>query len=264
MGLLRELFRRWRLYQQLPRHWRWRPDTIDRTLLRHVLLENEYQLPRRFASDDVLLDVGGHIGSFTLAVLRRGAGRVVCYEPDSDNFQLLTHNLAPFGSQVELHQAAVWHERPAVPLALHNPLQARNTGANQLCRATARQGVPVVVFDELIDRLTVHRRLRLVKLDCEGAEWPLLLTSRRLDRIEQLCGEYHLGSLSEVFAVPGVPSFSTDLLAEHLRQQGFEVRLYPHERAAIASGLFFATRLSRKPAERTLADRIAFAPICSC
>ena len=56
-------------------------------------------------------------------------------------------------------------------------------------------GEPVakVAFDEIVDRVTNHgeRRVRLLKLDCEGAEWPILLTSQRLDLIDEICGEFH-------------------------------------------------------------------------
>jgi len=32
---------------------------------------------------------------------------------------------------------------------------------------------------------------QLIKLDCEGAEWPGLMTSRRLGELPELLGEYH-------------------------------------------------------------------------
>src|SRR5262245_11121336 len=189
MGLLRELYRRCLVWRHRPRHWRLRPDTIDRRIFRHVVIDNEYRLPERFGADDVLLDVGAHIGSFALAALRRGAGRVYCCEPDRDNFRLLEHNLSPYQPRVRLLAGAVWRsDQPAAALGLHNPIDPRNTGA---CRLTeGGDSTAAFAFDDLVDRLTVGgRRLRLVKLDCEGAEWPILLTSRRLGRIEAFCGE---------------------------------------------------------------------------
>jgi hypothetical protein len=33
--------------------------------------------------------------------------------------------------------------------------------------------------------------VRLLKMDCEGSEWPLLYTSSELDRVQAVCGEYH-------------------------------------------------------------------------
>lgn len=244
MGLLRELYRRCLIARHRPRHWQLRPGTIDRRIFRTVVVDNEYRLPPRLAAEDVLLDIGAHTGSFALAALRRGAGRVVCCEPDADNFRLLEANLRPHADRVRLHHAAVWRTgADPAGLALHNPLDARNTGACQLTREAGAAAVATVALDELIDQLTADgRRLRLLKLDCEGAEWPLLLTCRRLDRVEALCGEYHLGPLPELFAVAGAAPFTPQLLVSHLGRQGFQTDVQPLGRDGAPVGLFFARR----------------------
>src|SRR5437870_3594985 len=107
MGLLRELCRRARAAWHLPRWWRLRPGTLDRRIFLSVVAEDEYRLPR-FSPADTVLDLGAHTGSFALAALRRGAGLVVCCEPDPANFLLLRHNLAPFGARVRLLPCAAW------------------------------------------------------------------------------------------------------------------------------------------------------------
>lgn len=244
MGLLNRLYRRFLLARHLPRHWQLRPGTIDRRVFRLVVIENEYQLPAHFAPDDVVLDVGGHIGSFTLAVLERGAGLVHCCEPDAENFRVLSHHLAPFGERVNLHHAAVWRsDDPEPSLALHNPFDPRNTAAGRVCSPESGARIQAIPFDDLIDRVTSDgRRVRLVKLDCEGAEWPILLTSRRLDRIETLCGEYHLGTLGNLYRVGDQTAFQPEQLVECLEQQGFRVRLEPFTFAPFPAGLFFAER----------------------
>jgi FkbM family methyltransferase len=247
MGLLRELYRRYLVARHLPRHWRLRPGTLDRRIVRHVLIDNEYRLPERFGPDDIILDVGGHIGSFALAALRRGAGVVYSFEPDEDNFRLLEHNLAPYAGRVRLRRAAVWRSGgPPAALALRNPLDGRNTGAGQV---TEDGGSPIetIAFDDLLDEVTAGgRRVRLVKLDCEGAEWPILLTSRRLDRIDALCGEYHLGPLPELFRVAG-RELSVEVLLGALAEAGFAARAEPLPPLPHPCGLFFARR-DRAPA----------------
>ncbi len=107
MGLLRELYRRFRIACHKPGHWQLRPDTFDRRIFRNVIVENEYRLPSRFEPTDVILDVGGHIGTFSHAVLARGAGQVYCCEPDADNFRVLCHNLAPYGARAQVMRCAV-------------------------------------------------------------------------------------------------------------------------------------------------------------
>lgn len=244
MGVLTEIRRRFQLLCHRPRHWRLRPGTIDRRLFREVVIQNQYRLPRRFRRTDVVLDVGGHVGSFAYAVLRRGAGSVWCCEASATNLRLLQHNLYPYRDRVRLLYGAVWRSDATVAhLGLHNPDTAANTGAIQVTDAPATRRVPVVPFDELIDRATDGgaRRVRLLKLDCEASEWPILLTSRRLDRIDALCGEYHVVPAAGPFAVAGYEEYSPELLERHLGAHGFRVRTVPEPRQA-GLGLFFAER----------------------
>jgi FkbM family methyltransferase len=245
MGLLTEVRRRFQLFRHKPRHWRLRPDTIDRRLFREVVVQNQYRLPRRFRREDVVIDVGGHVGSFAYAVLRRGAGAVWCCEPGATNFRLLQHNLFPYRDRARLLYGAVWRSDSDVThLGLHNPQLEANTGATQVTDGPANRRVPAVPFDELIDRATEGgaRRVRLLKLDCEASEWPILLTSRRLDRVDAICGEYHVVPAAGVFAVAGYEEYTPALLQRYLGGQGFRVQTFPEPRQAGQLGLFFAQR----------------------
>lgn len=233
MGLLRDLYRRFLLARHLPAHWRLRPGTLDARLFRHVAIDDEYRLPRRFAPDDVVLDVGAHTGSFALAALRRGAGRVICCEPEPDNADLLTANLAPF-ARAEVRRVAVWDSGGALRLA--HSADRRNTGAAQV--AACGVEVESVAFDDLVAEAG---RVRLVKLDCEGAEWPILLGSRRWADVEAVCGEYHLPPLIEPPA--GLPGPTTDLLVATLERHGFRVELAAAPGSRLPLGLFFGQRV---------------------
>ena len=48
-------------------------------------------------------------------------------------------------------------------------------------------------FDAVVDDVSMKgaRRVNLLKIDCEGAEFPILLTSNRLAAIDRIVGEYH-------------------------------------------------------------------------
>jgi FkbM family methyltransferase len=244
MGLLRDLYRRFRLACHKPGHWRLRPRSFDRRAFRDVVLDNEYELPARFGPGDVLLDVGAHVGSFAFAALKRGAGLVYCCEPDPGNFLQLEHNLRPWSDRVRLIPRAVWRsDRDAAVLSLHNPHRAGNTGAYRLTPETVSPPVSVLAFDELVAAATEGgKRIRLLKIDCEGAEWPILLTARTLDRIDAVCGEYHLGDYPEAFHVAGVPEFTPEVLRRRLAEQGFVVQVRPNTRSPDPIGNFLARR----------------------
>jgi FkbM family methyltransferase len=243
MGPLRKLCRRLALAWHRPRHWRFRPGTFDRRAFRDVVVENEYRLPRRLPPGAVVVDVGANVGTFALAALRRGAGVVHCFEPDLDNFRQLRENLRPLGDRARLHRCALWRSDVRVPaLALCNPDRAANTGAIRVAAAATDRGAPARAFDEVIAELSADGRPILVKLDCEGAEWPILFTSRLLERALAVFGEYHLGELPPAFHVAGAPVYTPEALVACLRGHGLTAEVVPHPKAPLRLGHFFARR----------------------
>ncbi len=249
MSVLTEWYRRLYFHWRTPPGWILRPGTIDRRIFRTVVLENEYELPERFDAQDVIVDVGAHIGWFAYAALRRQAGQVYCYEADPDNFHVLQRNLRRFARRVQAVHAAVWRsDEPVDRLGLRNPCDPRNTGAGRVEDGATGPTVPACRFDDLVTEIVTRhgRPVRLVKLDCEGAEWPILLTSRQLGQVETLCGEYHLGGLPDAYAVAGFPALTPQVLVDFLTSRGFSVRIESN-RAHPQFGLFFATAKERSP-----------------
>jgi FkbM family methyltransferase len=258
--------------------WTFRNGTLDRAIFNGVVVFNEYQLPSGFASDDVVIDVGAHIGSFAEAVLSRGCADVYCIEPDPSNFAIAAANLRPYidNGRARLVRAAVWRSDQnsdelyldgyhAFPRSYPGMEGITNTGSGSVIWG---RGEPVakVAFDEIVDLVTNNgrKRVRLLKLDCEGAEWPILLTSQRLDRITEICGEFHEigGTFPEIgedrpanaprFALANVARFTIDVLVRHLTDAGFTVTYRRHRRptgALEGLGLFFATREPPSPAQ---------------
>ena len=237
-----------------------------------VVALDEYRLPARFAPDDVVVDVGAHIGSFAYAVVMRGARHVWSIEPDPANCALATEHLRPYIDRgyVRLMQHAVWRSDPnddELRFDGYHPFPQSFKGMEGIINTAdgsvvwgVGQPVSKIAFDEVVDLVTNRgeRRVRLLKLDCEGAEWPILLTSRRLHLIDEVVGEFHeiggpfleIGedrpSKTHVFHSDLVASFTVDELVGCLRDAGFCVTYSRHRRpdgALEGLGFFFATRL---------------------
>jgi FkbM family methyltransferase len=60
-----------------------------------------------------LVDVGANMGLFSrqLLIALPAISKVFCYEPEHENFDCLSHNLAPFADKVEMIEAAVTKSR---------------------------------------------------------------------------------------------------------------------------------------------------------
>jgi FkbM family methyltransferase len=248
-----------------------RPHSIDHGIYFLVVHANEYRLPDRFERDDVIVDVGAHIGAFTWAALQRGSRRVHAIEPGAENVGLASEHLRPFieRGEVTLVHGAAWrsddnddvlrfegHPRFRGFPGLEGVV---NTGGASVCWSREGEPVPKIAFDPLILEATDggRRRVRLLKLDCEGAEWPILLTSRTLHLVDEICGEFHEigGEFLEIdqaadprgpiFRFDGIERFTTDVLRRRLAEAGFEVIFSRHQRPTGETeglGHFFATR----------------------
>ena len=145
------------------------------------------------------VDIGANVGAFTLWLRETYPGlRGICYEPDPEAFSYLERNLK--GSEIRARNAAVAERSGAAVLSRPSPCGGTSSLGIQEERLRGSDvRVPVVAFDEVMER--VEEPVSLVKLDCEGSEWPILLTSQMLHLVDSLCGEYHLGAYAEPFTV---------------------------------------------------------------
>jgi FkbM family methyltransferase len=162
-------------------------DDYDREVVREVIDEDQY---RRWGDIEIrsgttVLDLGAHLGSFSLLALKHGA-RVVAVEPNEGNYQLLERNTQ--GLPITRLNVAVADGQPVHLLV--------DAGRNELHKLveTAQANtvkVPSVTLDSLIDQ---YGPIDLLKMDIEGAEYPVLFTAKRLEAVRQITLEWHYGS----------------------------------------------------------------------
>lgn len=218
---------------------RLRSGTNDAWVWRSVVEGNEYFVPETFSPEDLIIDVGMHIGSFSYLVSKRGAGRVYAFEADSQNYCLGRANLESFGRRVIAVHGAVCRSDMRLKHLFFSGYETFkngviNTGGGNVL--SPKQGKPVraISFDSIVDSIIQrgYNRIRLVKLDCEGSEYAILMTSKRLHMIDEIVGEYHEVNCDNNYrAVPAgrrngqTLSLGGDTLANHLAKSGFAVRL---------------------------------------
>jgi FkbM family methyltransferase len=220
------------------REWSW-----DRLIVDNVLQGEYGALDVR---GKVVVDVGAHIGAFSLLAAAQGARRVLAFEPGEENYRLLAINAASCVA-IEPHHAAVWRsDRDVACVAWRPSLNACNTGAGSVVEGRTIAGAPfaegerhdvaAVALDAIIERAG---SVGLLKVDAEGSEYPILATSRSLDRVEAIVGEWHeIGGLDPSMEIHGLAAWTGDALMDVLEDRGFTVETKAHG----AVGLFRATR----------------------
>lgn len=202
-----------------------RDGTQDEQIWMENRVWNVYRLPERMDGWRVL-DVGAHAGFFALECLRRGAELVVCVEPFPANAEALRKNLGLWQGKTRVIEKAICHpgiDKAGVRGSLRGP---EFTGEAHVVSPGDGYPVDATSLDLLIDEFG---RIDLLKFDCEGCEYPAILTAERLADVPRIVGEWHS------LGCAGVP----DRLREKMAACGFSV-----EMTGLSGGLggFFADR----------------------
>jgi FkbM family methyltransferase len=156
----------------------------DIQTVRAVWFQGTYRLPYDLPGDrGTLVDLGANIGLASVYLGRRyGFERLVAVEPLPENAELARLNLAINDISAEVVQAAV------APQAGQTTFVRANNHNSGLV-APQDGGLPVVLVT--VDEIAPEP-IRLVKLDIEGGEGPLLTANTAwLDRTTGLIVEFH-------------------------------------------------------------------------
>lgn len=204
-----------------PRARRW-----DEEVVRPILEGDEYELePLRAAGHHprTVLDVGAHIGAFTLKVKRFWPrAQVIAAEPDPESAALLARNVGALGGvsiypgallgrpgarQAHLRQGGANDDRNAAASRLPEVIEPL-AGDRAVPPATA-----LVEACDVVDLLARHGdpEIDLLKLDCEGAEAEILerlAAADRMRRIGWVRGEWHF--------LPNLPRLAAALAPTHV------------------------------------------------
>jgi FkbM family methyltransferase len=180
--------------------------SFDDVWLRNVYYP--YQ-PRR---DDVVIDVGAHMGFFTLKIVREVA-RVVAVEPDPTNFKFLAYNTISNGLERKVtlmnlslgdHEGSIFLDRGGYGFGRSRTV-ANDTG----------YAVKLKTLDNIVKAIGV-RHVELIKIDTEGNELEVLKGAEETLEVYQpdiLLASYHFYR-------------EWTILADYLKDHGYNVLWY--------------------------------------
>jgi FkbM family methyltransferase len=174
----------------------------------------------------------------------RGARDIVCYEPEPGNYVQLRENVGNLAPHVRTCEAAVWRSDRQDDWLRYVPSEVvERTGGGHVF-GEAGKPVATVPFDLAVATAAVKTgRVDLVKLDCEGSEWPILLTSKSLSLVRSIIGEFHeIGgpnmdkvttqqthprTIPACARVGGYEAFTLEVLGRFLARHGFTTEAMP-------------------------------------
>jgi FkbM family methyltransferase len=194
-----------------------------------VYVDGDYAIPGfDWSGARNIVDIGAHIGSFTVWAARKSASaRVLAVEPNPETFQRLRDNIVRNGldSRVTALAAAVGPEPGTSSLELVD----HSLGTRLARRSGPADGPTVVVqtLDQLLDA-TGMDSIDFLKIDCEGLEYDVIdqVDPAILMRVKALACEFH-----------PEPGRDVQLLDRRLGRAGFRV-----QRPDAPIGVLWATR----------------------
>ncbi len=137
---------------------------------------------------EVLVDIGANIGYFTLLMAKFSGptGKIFSFEPEDKNFEILKKNV-----EVNNYQNIVLEKKG---VSDHNGinkffLSSKNTGMHSLqkIRDDSREvKIDVIKLDDYFSTLDLVKKISLIKIDVEGAEFQVLNGMRTILKNENL------------------------------------------------------------------------------
>ena len=164
------------------------------------------------------MDIGGHIGAFAVsAALRAANGKIYAFEPFAGNYAFLKKNieLNNLKNVIPLNIAVASDSKGRTLF-----LAKMNSSAHSLTKKSGNfVKVPSISLEQFFRERNIEK-CDFLKMDCEGAEYDILLSTggETLRKIKQINMEYHLPS----FFGAGSPDLFPKLIS-HLKNAGFEV-----------------------------------------
>lgn len=187
--------------------------TNDQYVLDKVFYNNFYRL-KVLPENAIVVDVGAHVGYFTVASILKGASKVYAFEALSANFRYLAKNTEFFADKVQLNKSAVLFQNSLLTLAQPTFTEEGkffdfNNIEIEPSKDVPSETVPSFTLDSALSTIE-DDKIDLLKINLGNNEMEILNNSSKLDRVQNICGEMYNADTTVIHET-----------IEHLKEQGF-------------------------------------------
>lgn len=226
----------------------YRPASLDKMVLWEQWRWKDYR-GLDIHEGDIVIDLGGHIGTSTLnyAHYVGPRGRVYSIEAMPDNFAILKRNIERNHlDNVEAFHLAIVGDPAIESIELNtNPY---NTGGHSVLALSTGEGArsvtPAMTLEAFVERERIPR-IDILQMDIEGAEFEIFLRTdpALIASIPQIMFEYHDG-----------PGRDHRVLVDLLTGLGFELEEYVNfvsKALRLDTGILYARKPSSSDSRKT-------------
>lgn len=148
--------------------------------VKEIFIDEYYKI--RLKPNSYIIDCGANIG-LSVIYLKRAFpdSKIIAFEPDEKNFELLNYNINAFGfKNVEIRKQAVWVEQTNLSFTNDGTMSSKiDSSGNHIVKAIRLKDLLIQPVDFL-------------KIDIEGAEYAVLTDIKdSLYQVSNLFIEYH-------------------------------------------------------------------------
>lgn len=205
-----------------------RNNTMDEGIVGEVWSGLYFDHGIKVKEGDTVLDIGGHIGSFSVMCGNMGA-KVYTFEPVTDNWIIASANVMASDSprNIIVYCRAMTNDGRGIAVSGTGSIDGiENTGSAYIYDSDNIKDLEP--SESIHNFLEEHENIDVMKLDCEGAEYEILfdLSDKELSKIKSITMEWH-GKRGEE-------------LARHLASKGYSVKFTTN---APEIGCLYANRI---------------------
>ncbi len=171
----------------------YRPLIFSEILITSGLWEIYVKRKLIVTADEVFVDVGAHIGAYTIPVAKK-AQKVIAFEPNKYSFELLTKNISlNHLTNITAYNLAVSKKSGTTPFCYENePVYSRIIDSDQSSKFTAMENakglnnnINLVDTIDLDSVLSKEDRIDWIKIDVEGHELDVLKGAMQTIRLHK-------------------------------------------------------------------------------
>lgn len=189
-------------------------------ILREIFVLHVYDPPiLPIEREDIVVNIGANIGIFSIYAKLITQNRVIAFEPYPAAFKVLQKNSAANYLEIEALNYAVSNKEKTQKLFI-----AQSDGGHSFYdqgRMINYIDVPSVTLERIFELCKIEK-IDFLKLDCEGAEFDIILSAGSiLNRIKKISMEFH----------DNVSNYTHHDIQAYLSKLGFNIRVIKSEKS---------------------------------
>jgi len=175
--------------------------TSDSLVFNQIFVHKEYSDMGKIENVNWIIDCGSNVGYSSVYLLNKHPqAKVIAIEPDPDNFELCSMNLAPYGKRAYVINSAIWSS--TVDLVIDRPLQDNGEWAIQVrpCQVGETPALNALSIKSLFEDFNLDM-IDILKVDIETAELEVFAHNYQdwLKKVKYIAIELHGEECENVF-----------------------------------------------------------------